>query len=108
MVFPGAGPLPRHPSQLYEAFLEGAVIFAVMWALSYRRRPKGAYVGLLLLLYGVFRIAVESLREPDPQIGYIGGFATMGQLLSVPLVLTGAWLLWKAFTGSAARDGRTR
>jgi phosphatidylglycerol:prolipoprotein diacylglycerol transferase len=95
MVFPSGGPLPRHPSQLYEAFLEGAVLIAVMLWLSRRQRPRGYLIGWLLILYGAFRIAVEFLREPDIQIGFLFGGITMGQLLSIPMVIAGVWLLWR-------------
>ena len=97
VVFGGnAGTMPRHPSQLYEAFLEGIVIFVVMFALSRKVPPRkqGTFSGLFLLLYGVFRIAVEFVREPDVQIGYLyGGWLTMGMVLSIPLVLLGIALL---------------
>lgn len=94
MVFPldPAG-LPRHPSQLYEAALEGLVLFAVMWWLSRRPRPRGTEIGTLLLLYGLFRTFVEFFREPDVQIGFLAGGVTMGQLLSLPMILGGAALL---------------
>lgn len=94
MVFPGGGP-PRHPSQLYEALLEGAVLFAVLWALSRRVRPPGVVFGAFLALYGVFRFLVEFAREPDPQLGYVLGPFSMGQLLSLPMVMAGvALVLW--------------
>ncbi len=97
VVFAGAGPLPRHPSQLYEAFLEGVVLFIVVWSYSARPRPLGAVSGLFLLCYGVFRCAVEFVREPDLHIGFLAlGWVTMGQLLSVPLIAAGAWLLVRA------------
>ncbi len=95
MVFPGAGPDPRHPSQLYEALLEGAVIFIVLVLLARKRRPPGTYVGVFLLLYGVFRFAIEFVREPDAQLGTILGALTMGQMLSLPMIGVGAWLVWK-------------
>ncbi len=101
VVFPGAGPAPRHPSQLYEAALEGALVFLVMIALAARRDPlpRGVLFGVLLSLYGVFRISVEFLREPDAQIGFLPGGMTMGQALSAPLILGGialvAWSLWR-------------
>jgi phosphatidylglycerol:prolipoprotein diacylglycerol transferase len=95
MVFPTGGPVPRHPSQLYEALLEGVVLFAVMWWLSLRVRTRGTLLGWLLVLYGSFRILVEFFRQPDVQIGFLPGGATMGQLLSIPMVLGGvALLLW--------------
>ena len=85
----------RHPSQLYQATLEGLVMFVVLvW---YSRRPRGRYAvsGLFALMYGVFRFAVEFVREPDSQIGYLAfGWLTMGQLLSLPLVLLGVVFLW--------------
>lgn len=93
MVFPGAGPLARHPSQLYEAVLEGAVLLAVMLVLWMGARRPGQLLGWLLVLYGAFRIGVEFLREPDVQIGFVAGGLTMGQILSVPMVAVGIWLL---------------
>jgi phosphatidylglycerol:prolipoprotein diacylglycerol transferase len=96
VVFPNAGPLPRHPSQLYEAGLEGVVLFGVMLLLARRDRPAGEITGWLLTLYAVFRIFVEFLREPDIQIGFLTGGITMGQVLSVPVLLGGLWLLWRA------------
>lgn len=85
--------VPRHPSQLYEAVLEGGVIFLVLWALRDVRRD-GLQPAMFLLLYGLFRGAVEFVRLPDADIGYLwGGFLTMGQLLSLPMVAVGAvWL----------------
>ncbi len=93
VVFGGsAGMMPRHPSQLYEALLEGLVLFVVLFVLSRRRppRPQGTFLGVFLILYGIFRFSVEFVRQPDAQIGYLwGGWLTMGQVLSVPLVLVG-------------------
>lgn len=93
VVFGGAaGMMPRHPSQLYEALLEGVVIFIVLYALSRREppRPRGTFLGLFLMMYGTFRFLVEFVREPDVQLGYLwGGWLTMGQLLSLPLVIVG-------------------
>lgn len=99
MVFPAAGPVPRHPSQLYEAALEGLALFVVMWLLARRRRPDGEMFGWFLILYGCARIFSELFREPDRQLGFLFGPVTMGQLLSVPMVLAGAWLLWRVRTG---------
>jgi phosphatidylglycerol---prolipoprotein diacylglyceryl transferase len=85
MVFPNAGPLPRHPSQLYEFSLEGVALFIILWIYARKPRPTGAVSGLFLLCYGVFRFAVEFVREPDPQLGYLAfGWVTMGQVLSLP------------------------
>jgi phosphatidylglycerol:prolipoprotein diacylglycerol transferase len=84
----------RHPSQLYQAFLEGAVLFAVLWWFSRKPRPRYAVSGLFALLYGVFRFAVEFVREPDVQLGYLAfGWLTMGQVLSLPLIGIGVVLL---------------
>lgn len=96
VVFPGAGPLPRHPSQLYEAVLEGLVLFGVLISLSRVKRPDGTMLGMLLLLYASFRIFVEFFREPDVQLGFVAGPFTMGQVLSVPMVVVGAILLLRA------------
>lgn len=97
IVFPGAGPLPRHPSQLYEAALEGVVLLIVMLWLAYCTppRPRGEILGWLLVLYGAFRIFVEFFRQPDLQIGFLPGGLTLGQLLSVPVVVAGvALVIW--------------
>ncbi|MGE4504454.1 MAG: prolipoprotein diacylglyceryl transferase [Desulfovibrionaceae bacterium] len=99
MVFPtpSAGPLPRHPSQLYEAGLEGLLLFAVLWWYSRKPRPTGAVGGLFLAGYGLCRFAVEFAREPDPQLGYLAwGWLTMGMVLCLPMVLAGAALLLRA------------
>jgi phosphatidylglycerol---prolipoprotein diacylglyceryl transferase len=87
MIFPGES-LPRHPSQLYEFLLEGVVLFAVMWMLKGRFR-SGVLFSFFLILYGVFRTAAEVFREPDPQIGYILGIITMGQILSSLMIMIG-------------------
>ena len=91
-----AGMMPRHPSQLYEAVLEGLVIFCVLFALSrkYPPRPQGTFLGAFLVLYGIFRFLIEFVREPDVQLGYLwGGWLTMGQVLSAPLIVAGIALL---------------
>ncbi|MAX33924.1 MAG: prolipoprotein diacylglyceryl transferase [Halomonadaceae bacterium] len=97
MVFPpmmGLGPEPRHPSALYEFALEGVVMFIVLWWFSSRPRQRGMTSGLFLLLYGIFRFAVEFVRLPDPQLGFIAfGWLTMGQLLSLPMIATGVALM---------------
>jgi len=98
MVFPNGGPLPRHPSMLYEAFLEGIVLFVVLWLFSSKSRPLGAISGLGLMLYGVFRFLVEFVRIPDDHLGYLAfNWLTMGQILCVPMIIGGAWLLWRAY-----------
>jgi phosphatidylglycerol---prolipoprotein diacylglyceryl transferase len=91
VVFPGGGPLPRHPSQLYEAALEGVVLFAVLAFLIRNgalRRP-GLVIGAFALGYGVARSFAELFREPDPQLGFLWGGLTMGMLLSLPMVIAG-------------------
>jgi len=88
------GGLTRHPSQLYELALEGVVMFVVLWLVSMKPRPRYLISGLFALMYGCFRIAVEFVRLPDPQLGYLAfGWVTMGQLQSLPLVVLGVWLL---------------
>lgn len=81
MVFPGGGPVPRHPTQLYEAFYEGLVLFVLLWILRKRVFPDGMMVVFFLVTYGLGRFLIEFLKEPDPQIGYIFGYFTMGQIL---------------------------
>ncbi|CBV41584.1 prolipoprotein diacylglyceryl transferase [Halomonas elongata] len=94
MPFPGMGPEPRHPSSLYEALLEGLVLFVVMWWVSAQPRRRGFVSGLFLVLYGVFRFAVEFVRRPDPQLGFIAfDWLTMGMLLSLPMILAGLLLM---------------
>jgi phosphatidylglycerol:prolipoprotein diacylglycerol transferase len=94
MVFPSGGPWPRHPSQLYEALLEGLVLFVVLWVYSRKPRPTMAVSGLFLVGYGTFRFLIEFVREPDAQLGYLAwGWVTMGQVLSVPMVLLGLFLM---------------
>ncbi len=92
MIFPTGGPLPRHPSQLYEAGLEGILLFsvlAVMIRFGALKRP-GLILGSFIALYGLARITGEHFREPDPQLGFLWGGLTMGMLLSVPMVIAGA------------------
>ncbi len=93
VIFGGtAGMLPRHPTQLYEAFLEGIVIFVVLYLLSRANppRPQGTFLGLFLMMYGSFRFLIEFVREPDAHLGYLwAGWVTMGQLLSLPLIAIG-------------------
>lgn len=94
MIFPGAGPTPRHPSQLYEFALEGVLLFVILAWYSRKPRTVGKVSGLFAIGYGVFRILAEFFREPDLGHGFIlGDFVTMGQLLSVPLILLGFVLM---------------
>ena len=89
MVFPNGGPLPRHPSQLYEFLLEGAALFIILRTLRRRRWPQGTLSALFLFLYGLFRIFAEFFREPDVQVGLVAGPFTMGQVLSAVMVVFG-------------------
>ena len=88
-----------HPSQLYEALLEGFVLFAILWWYSSKPRPYMAVSGLFLLLYGSFRFAIEFVRVPDSHLGYLAAdWITMGQVLSAPMILAGALMLYLAYT----------
>jgi len=104
MVFPDprAGGLPRHPSQLYEALLEGLLLFVILWVYSARPRPVMAVSGLFLAGYGVLRTAVEFVREPDSHIGYLAfEWLTMGMLLSAPMIAIGVMMLVLAYRSPA-------
>lgn len=109
MVFPNGGPFPRHPSQLYEAFLEGFVLFIIIWPLRKRpwqkrpRWPHGSLFALFLIGYGIFRIIAECFRQPDPQIGFLFHYLTEGQLLSSVMVVGGISLWWLLVAGSRRR-----
>ena len=109
VVFGGsAGDVARHPSQLYEALLEGVVIFVVLYILSrrYPPRPRGTFLGLFLIMYGCFRILIEFVREPDSQLGYLyGDWLTMGMLLSIPLVIAGVIILVYAIKMKLPQQG---
>ncbi len=110
MVFPGAGDLPRHPSQLYEAFLEGPVLFAILWWLFWRteaRHEPGRLAGSFLIGYGLFRFKVEFVRQPDAQLTAFAAATgmSMGQWLTVPMLLGGAWLV---ATAKGRRTGAAR
>ena len=101
MMFPttGGGMVPRHPSQIYQALLEGLLLFAVMFTLSRRealRARAGLLTGVFLVGYGVARIIGECFREPDAFLGFLAFGATMGQVLSIPMLLAGAWLIARA------------
>lgn len=90
MVFPAAGAEPRHPSQLYEFFLEGVLLFIILWWFSAKPRPRFAVSALFLLGYGVARTIAEFFRQPDSQYGYLAfGWLTMGQILSAPMIIGG-------------------
>ena len=99
VIFPNGGDLPRHPSQLYEAALEGILLFVILFSLNHFtkiRKFHGRLSGLFLAFYGLSRILIENFREPDEQIGFLFSQVTMGQLLSVPLILFGIFLVFSA------------
>ena len=94
MVFPAAGPELRHPSQLYEGLLEGALLFIVLWLYSRKPRPSGRVAAYFALGYGTLRFLVEFSREPDAHLGFIAlGWMTMGQLLSLIMIAIGSGLM---------------
>lgn len=97
MVFPNGGPFPRHPSQLYEMLLEGIVLFIILNIFIKKSRPLGAVSGLFLIGYGSFRFLVEYVREPDQQLGLFGGFISMGQILSLPMIILGILMMVWAY-----------
>ncbi len=108
VVFESGGDVARHPSQLYEALLEGVLLFTVMQLLSRKRPllPQGTFMGVFIAWYGVARILVEFVRVPDAQLGYIlGGVITMGQLLSLPLVIVGVALIVYALHAKRPQRG---
>jgi phosphatidylglycerol:prolipoprotein diacylglycerol transferase len=103
MVFPWVDALPRHPSMLYELFLEGVLFFIILWLFSSRPRPTMAVSGLYLLCYGIFRFLVEFVREPDAHIGYLAfDWLTMGHLLTLPMIAFGIAFMAYAYR---RRDG---
>ena len=117
VAFESGGGVYRHPSQLYEAILEGLVIFCVLSLMARMGRagkrvadggeplPQGTFLGTFLVLYGIFRFLIEFVRVPDAQLGYLFGFITMGQLLSLPLVVVGVFLLLRAHREGRAQVG---
>jgi len=95
MIFPNAGDAPRHPSQLYELGLEGIALFILVWWYASKPRPAGCVSGVFLIGYSISRLVVECFREPDPQLGYlIFNTLTMGQILSIPMLIAGLLLWW--------------
>jgi phosphatidylglycerol---prolipoprotein diacylglyceryl transferase len=99
LVFPGGGPYPRHPSQLYEAFLEGPVLLLILWVTSRKNRPDGVVFWTFIAGYGLFRSFVELFREPDAQIGLFLGSVSMGQLLSLPMFILGVMMVYVTAKG---------
>ncbi|MGL6055186.1 MAG: prolipoprotein diacylglyceryl transferase [Vibrio metschnikovii] len=103
-VFPNGGPLPRHPSQLYELVLEGIVLFFILNWFIKKPRPLGAVSGLFLIGYGTFRFLVEFVREPDVQLGLFGDVISMGQILSTPMIIFGIILMVWAYQRQMYQD----
>ncbi len=97
IVFPGAGPLARHPSQLYQMALEGIALFLILNWFIKKPRPLGSVSGLFLAGYGTFRFLVEYVREPDAHLGLYGGFISMGQILSLPMIIGGILMMVWAY-----------
>jgi len=93
IVFPSGGPLPRHPSQLYEALFEGLFLFVLLWCLRKRIRIPGGLVATFLIVYATMRFLIEFVREPDPQLGFIFDGLTMGQILCLAMLVAGLGLL---------------
>ena len=99
MVFPRGGPMPRHPSQLYEAGLEGLVLFLILFFIARSGEVfawRGRAAGIFTLGYGIARFSIEFFREPDAQLGFLFGGVTMGQLLCLPMIAIGGWLILSA------------
>ena len=96
MIFPQVDNIVRHPSQLYEFLLEGIVLFGLLWIYSRKQRPNGAISALFLIGYGSFRFLVEFTRQPDSQLGLLQLGFSMGQWLSLPMIVLGIWMWVKA------------
>ncbi|MFQ6371341.1 prolipoprotein diacylglyceryl transferase [Shewanella sp. YIC-542] len=106
MVFPHGGPLPRHPSQLYQFALEGVALFVLLQWFSHKTDKRGAVSGMFLLGYGIFRCIVELVRQPDAQLGLYLGFFTMGQILSVPMIVLGLYLVLRKAPSNSLSKGK--
>ncbi|MFM2486505.1 prolipoprotein diacylglyceryl transferase [Celerinatantimonas yamalensis] len=97
VVYPNAGPLPRHPSELYEFCLEGILLLIILMSYAKRKPPMGAVSGLFLFCYGCFRFFAEFFRQPDPQLGFLTFGLTMGQILSIPMIIVGGIIIAWAY-----------
>ena len=111
IIFPEAGPEPRHPSQLYQFALEGVVLFIILNLFWRKHPPRGAISGMFLLFYGLFRFLVEFVRQPDSQLGLYFNEISMGQILSTPMIIIGALMIWVAYKrpqlfGNAAKEAK--
>lgn len=107
MVFPQGGPMPRHPSQLYEAFFEGLLLFVILWFYKDKKKRDGDVFAVFLILYGIFRTFCEFFRLPDPQLGYILGPLSMGQILSLIMTAIGLFLKFYLFPRLNTSRGST-
>ncbi len=103
MIFPGGGPIPRHPTQLYESLAEGVLLFAIMWYLRKKPFKDGMMVAFFLLFYGIIRFIIEFFKEPDPQLGFLLGYFTMGQILCMAMIVASAFLMLFLNRKTAAR-----
>jgi phosphatidylglycerol:prolipoprotein diacylglycerol transferase len=104
MIYPQVGPEPRHPSEIYEFLMEGVLLFMILWVFSRKPRPRMAVSGMFLLFYGLFRFIGEHFRQPDPQLGFVAfGWLTMGQLLSLPMIIVGVAFLHNAYRWNARK-----
>lgn len=109
IIYPQAGLYPRHPSELYEFFLEGVVLFSIVWLYSRKPKPRMAVTGLFLFTYGLLRFFAEFFRQPDSQLGFIAfDWMTMGQLLSLPMIIIGLILLHCAYRWRLGEDAQCR
>lgn len=108
MVFPGGGPVPRHPSQLYEAFLEGLVLFLVVRAVSRRSSATGVAGWTFVAGYGLFRFIVEFFRQPDDHLGLLVSSFSMGQLLSLPMFLVGSFMACRLYRSPRQKEATRR
>ena len=111
IIFPEAGPEPRHPSQLYQFALEGVVLFIILNLFWRKNPPRGAISGMFLLFYGLFRFLVEFVRQPDSQLGLYFQEISMGQILSTPMIIIGGLMIWVAYKrpqlfGNAAKEAK--
>ncbi|MBP4041865.1 prolipoprotein diacylglyceryl transferase [Aeromonas sp. SrichE-2G] len=111
IIFPEAGPEPRHPSQLYQFALEGVVLFIILNLFWRKHPPRGAISGMFLLFYGLFRFLVEFVRQPDSQLGLYFNEISMGQILSTPMIVAGTLMIWAAYKqprlfGNATKEAK--
>ncbi len=104
MIFPAGGPIPRHPTQLYEALAEGLLLFIIMWRLRKKPFKDGMMVGFFLLFYGILRFIIEFFKEPDPQIGFLLTYFTMGQILCIAQIAAGVVLIFYLNRKATARE----